>query len=71
MVAARHFEVMSYDEDVAHGFPEVIVCDPETVGRVFLATRSGLIFKSEDGGDSWDRLAVNVPDVASLRVSTT
>lgn len=62
---------LNIDEDVAHGFPEVIVCDPETVGRVFLATRSGLIFKSEDGGDSWDRLAVNVPDVASLRVSTT
>jgi photosystem II stability/assembly factor-like uncharacterized protein len=57
------------DKEVTRGFPEAIVVDPTRAGRVFVATRSGHLFASEDGGDHWDDLCVTVPEVANMKIS--
>ncbi len=56
-------------DEVVRGFPEAIAVDPEAAGRVFVATRSGRLFASEDGGDSWSDLGVATPDVANMKIA--
>ena len=67
--AGATWQALDAGGEVARGFPEAIAVDPESAGRVFLATRSGRLFASEDAGDSWSDLGLDVGDVASMKVA--
>ena len=67
--AGETWHELSVDKAVARGFPEAIAVDPETPGRVFLATRSGCLFMSDDSGDNWTDLGVTAPGVANMKIA--
>jgi photosystem II stability/assembly factor-like uncharacterized protein len=54
-------------------FPEAIVADAVTAGRVHAACRNGDFYTSDDAGDSWRRLnlGLKIDDLASLALSHT
>jgi hypothetical protein len=49
-------------------FPEAMAFDPTNPSRVFAGMRSGQLFASADGGDSWQQIDVNLPHITSLSV---
>ncbi|MYF64655.1 MAG: hypothetical protein F4185_01380, partial [Chloroflexi bacterium] len=66
--AGETWHELNAGKEAARGFPEEIAVDPQTPGRVFLATRSGRLFTSDDGGDSWSDLGLDTPDVANMKI---
>lgn len=52
-------------------FPEAIVADAVTAGRVHAACRNGAFYTSDDAGDSWRRLRldVTIDDLSSLALA--
>ncbi len=50
-------------------FAEAIVVDPAETGRVYVGLRSGTFLATEDAGDSWVPLNVEVPAVASASLA--
>jgi photosystem II stability/assembly factor-like uncharacterized protein len=48
------------------GFAEALVFDQRNPERVYAGMRSGQIFSSGDLGDSWCKLALDVPEVTSM-----
>ena len=67
--AGATWHELNADEEVVRGFPEAIAVDPQSLGRVFLATRSGRLFTSDDSGDTWADLGVTTPDVANMKIA--
>ncbi len=57
------------DPAVTRYFAESITMDPEEPQNVFLATRSGQLFGSSDGGDTWSNLGVQVGEVSDLKAA--
>lgn len=63
----KSWEMLSRGLDgVGVGFAEAIEFDPGNPDHVYAALRSGEIYASADAGDSWTRLDVKVPNVASM-----
>ena len=67
--AGATWSALDADAEIVRGFPEAIAVDPESPGRVFLATRSGRLYASENGGDSWTDLGLETPEIANLKVA--
>ena len=67
--AGATWRALDADAEVVRGFPEAIAVDPESPGRVFLATRSGRLYTSENGGDTWSDLGVETPEIANMKVA--
>jgi photosystem II stability/assembly factor-like uncharacterized protein len=53
-------------EDVATKFVEAIAFDEQAPDHVYAALRSGEIYASDNCGDSWTKLDVQVSSVASM-----
>jgi photosystem II stability/assembly factor-like uncharacterized protein len=54
-------------EKASTGFPEVIAFDEGDPDRLYLGLRSGELYASQDGGDSWAGLGVKVSSVSDLK----
>ncbi len=50
-------------------FAEAIIVDREEPNRLYAAQRSGDIYASEDGGDSWTSVDARVPGVSSAKIA--
>lgn len=48
-------------------FPEAIAFDPADTNRVYAALRGGELYASQDGGDKWSKLEVNVGSVSDMK----
>ena len=53
--------------DGGKSFTEVLVIDDEAPNQMYAGTRSGDIYSSDDGGESWRKLAVKVPSISDMR----
>lgn len=57
--------------DISSNLPDlpvnIIVCDPEFPGRLFIGTDAG-IFYTEDEGESWESFNFNIPNVAVVAI---
>ena len=53
--------------EVSKNFAEAIVFDPTNPERLFAALRSGELYGSQDGGGSWAKLNVTVPEVSDMK----
>jgi photosystem II stability/assembly factor-like uncharacterized protein len=53
--------------DLGKDFPEAIIFDRENPQSMFAAFRAGGLYASEDSGDSWKKLDVNVSSVADMK----
>jgi photosystem II stability/assembly factor-like uncharacterized protein len=53
-------------EDVSMNFAEAIAFDESSPDHVYAALRNGELYASDDCGDSWTKLDVKVPNVASM-----
>ena len=53
--------------EITRNFARAIAIDPEAPDNIFLATLSGQLFGSEDGGEHWAALGVTVPRVSDLK----
>ena len=54
--------------DISKDFPHAIVIDEDDPDRLYMVPKSGELYLSEDGGDSWTKLDVRVPDVQDMRI---
>jgi photosystem II stability/assembly factor-like uncharacterized protein len=48
-------------------FAEAIVLDPDDPRHVYAGLRNGEIYASDDGGDSWKNLKVELPNISDIR----
>jgi len=55
--------------EIQRDFPGAIAISPADADLVYVATRKGRVYQSENGGDSWSDLCVEVGPVMSLVVS--
>jgi hypothetical protein len=46
---------------------EAIVIDEAQPGRVYAAQRNGELFSSENGGETWTKLDVRLPEVSDMK----
>ncbi|MCH8315360.1 MAG: exo-alpha-sialidase, partial [Planctomycetes bacterium] len=55
-------------EETSTRFAEAIVFDEEEPDNLYLGLRSGELYATRDGGDSWAALGVTVPpDITTMR----
>ncbi|MEA2639604.1 MAG: hypothetical protein QOF51_998, partial [Chloroflexota bacterium] len=60
------WDPMELGSDYSRDFPEGIVLDEERPGWVCAGFRGGSFYLSEDGGDSWSLLDLQVPGVINV-----
>jgi hypothetical protein len=53
--------------EISSDFAEAIVIDPEDPNRVYAGLRSGKLYGSEDGGDTWASLGVKVSSLSDMK----
>jgi photosystem II stability/assembly factor-like uncharacterized protein len=51
-------------------FVESFAFDPANADHMYAAQRNGDLFGSEDSGDSWYKLNINVPELSDLKAAT-
>ncbi len=61
------WQALNATPEIACYFPEAIAMDPSEPDNVFVATRAGQLFASDDGGDTWSSLDVQVPEVSDMK----
>ena len=61
------WQALNATPEIACYFPEAITMDPSEPDNVFVATRAGQLFASDDGGDTWSSLDVQVPEVSDMK----
>jgi photosystem II stability/assembly factor-like uncharacterized protein len=55
--------------EASKNFAEAIVFDESNPDRIFAALRSGDLYASQDGGDSWGKANVKIPaSISDLKV---
>jgi len=50
-------------------FVESFAFDPANSDRMYAAQRNGDLFGSEDSGDSWVKLNINVPELSDVKAA--
>jgi len=50
---------------------DAMCCDAAETAGVYFGTRSGEVFGSPNEGDTWSRIAAQLPDVLCLRAFET
>lgn len=55
--------------DLRQEFPEAILIDDENPSRLYAGFRSGDIYLSDDGGDSWAATDAKVPGIAHMELA--
>ena len=53
----------------SHSFVESFAFDPANADHMYAAQRNGDLFGSEDSGDSWYKLNINVPELSDLKAA--
>ena len=53
--------------ELSKDFAETIAVDPSDPSRIYAGIRSGCLYASEDGGDSWAKLEVKVSSVSDMK----
>ena len=61
------WQALNATPEIACYFPEAITMDPSEPDNVFVATRAGQLFGSDDGGDTWSSLGVQTPEVSDMK----
>ena len=61
------WQALNATPEIACYFPEAITMDPSEPDNVFVATRAGQLFASDDGGDTWSSLGVQTPEVSDMK----
>ncbi len=56
------------DPEIASAFPEAIVIDENDPDNMFIALRSGHLYSSSNGGNSWGSLDVNVGPLSDMKI---
>lgn len=55
-------------EEVGRDFVETITFDETTPDHIYLGTRKGTVFSSEDAGESWSKIDVDLPELTDIHV---
>jgi photosystem II stability/assembly factor-like uncharacterized protein len=55
-------------KEISKNYAEAIVFDESNPDRIYAALRSGELYGSRDGGGSWRKLGVTVPEVSDMKV---
>ena len=54
--------------ELATDFPIAIATDEGAPGHVYLGSNAGCLYHSADGGDTWEKLDVTLPEICDLKV---
>jgi photosystem II stability/assembly factor-like uncharacterized protein len=54
-------------DDPDQDFVAAITFDEHRPSKMYAAMRSGEIMASEDGGDSWGKIGIRVPEVSDIK----
>lgn len=65
----QNWEPMKLGPEVAKDFPAVIVADAEHPGRVYAGLQDGNVYLSDDQGDSWEHLDLNLPGLTDIKLT--
>ena len=63
----KSWQALETPPEIGREFAASITLDPDEPDNVFVGTRTGQLFRSTDGGDSWASLGVKVRNVADMR----
>jgi photosystem II stability/assembly factor-like uncharacterized protein len=68
----KHWERFgSGDEEISRNYPEAISIDENAPEKFYIGLRSGDLYGTEDGGETWARLGVKTGHVSALRCVST
>ncbi len=67
--AGKTWTPMDLGDVVTHDFPEGIVVDDQQPGRVYVGLQGGNFLASEDGGDSWAPIDLQLEGVESVKLT--
>lgn len=57
-------------EEVGRDYVESITFDTTVPDHIYIGTRKGGLFTSEDAGETWSRVDIDLPEITDLRVIT-
>lgn len=63
------WDPMDLGEEASKNFPEAIVADGESPGRVYVGLQNGNFYCSDDSGDSWEHLKLKLEGVENVKLA--
>jgi len=65
----RHWEKVNGKlSEISKNFAEAIVIDESGPNHLYAASRSGDLYLSQDGGEGWTKIDIQVPEVSDMKV---
>ncbi len=66
--AGKSWTAMNVGEELSRDFPEAVVFDDQRPGRVYMGFADSGFFRSDDAGESWERLDLKLDGVNHAKV---